>query len=207
VNRAASILSLLPALGFGIPCVFAIRFFADNGYVWTFMGFPTYGEGPFEDWGIETTVRLLVTFLLVCVAELVLALLLWRGRRTGAVLSLALLPVEFLFWVGLRFPSATSSGSGEPRWPSQAGEPAEANRSREEMAPMPRRPAHVLRFKLDPKRHANIRCRRHRPTDARRPRRRRIRHARFAQAEADVCAPTRRAFAPRPSGSLRGSGG
>ena len=56
---------------FGLPCVYAIRYLADRGYVWTFMEFPTYGEGPFEDIGIETTVLLLGAFLLVCAAELV----------------------------------------------------------------------------------------------------------------------------------------
>jgi hypothetical protein len=33
------------------------------------LGFPTYGGGPFEDAGIQTSVPLLVSFLLVCVGE------------------------------------------------------------------------------------------------------------------------------------------
>jgi hypothetical protein len=104
VSRAAAILAVLPAVVFGIPCIFAIRFFSDRGYVWTFMGFPTYGQGPFEAWGFQTTTGLLVAFLLVCVAELVVAVLLWRETRTGVVLSLALLPIEFLFWIGFALP-------------------------------------------------------------------------------------------------------
>jgi hypothetical protein len=76
--RVAALLSWVLGLGFGVPCVYGIWYFADRGYVWTFMGFPTYGGGPLEDAGIETTVSLLVLFLLVCVAELVVGWLLWR---------------------------------------------------------------------------------------------------------------------------------
>ncbi|MQA10745.1 MAG: hypothetical protein GEU98_19770 [Pseudonocardiaceae bacterium] len=112
MNRAAAILCLVAALGFGIPGVFGIRYFADTGDVWTFMGFPTYGEGPFENWGIETTLGLLVAFLVVCTAELVVAVLLWFGHRLGLVLSLALLPFEFLFWIGFALPLGYVVGVG-----------------------------------------------------------------------------------------------
>ena len=30
--------------------------------------------------------------------------MIWRGRRSGAVLNLALLPVEAIFWVGFALP-------------------------------------------------------------------------------------------------------
>src|SRR3954447_19348302 len=72
--------------------------------MWIFVGFPTYGEGPFEDVGIHTTVPLLVAFLLVCVAELVAGWLLWRYRRLGGLLALGLLPLEFAFWIGFALP-------------------------------------------------------------------------------------------------------
>jgi hypothetical protein len=84
--------------------VYAIAFLADQGYVWTFMGFPTYGSGPFEDIGIQTTVPLLTLFLVVCAAELVVGWMLWRRKRLGPALSLALLPIEFAFWIGFALP-------------------------------------------------------------------------------------------------------
>jgi hypothetical protein len=102
--RVAALLTWVLGLGFGLPCVYGIWYFADRGYVWTFMGFPTYGGGPFEDAGIETTVPLLVLFLLVCIAELVVGWLLWRGQRAGALLALVLLPFEFAFWIGFALP-------------------------------------------------------------------------------------------------------
>ena len=53
---AAGLVSLVLGLGFGIPGVIGLRHFAERGEVWTFMGFPAYGGGPFERFGIETSV-------------------------------------------------------------------------------------------------------------------------------------------------------
>ena len=104
MTKLAAVLSWLLGLGFGLPCVYAIWFLADRGRVWTFLGFPTYSQGPFEDIGLATTVPLLVAFLLVCVAEVVVGWLLWQRRRAGGVLALALLPLEFAFWIGFALP-------------------------------------------------------------------------------------------------------
>jgi len=102
--KTAAVLAFFGGLSFGLPCAYAIWYFADRGEVWTFLGFPTYGGGPFENIGIETTVPLLVLFLLVCAAEVAAGWLLWQRRRAGAVLALALLPVEFAFWIGFALP-------------------------------------------------------------------------------------------------------
>ncbi len=75
--RAAALFAWTSGLGFGCPCVYAIWYSADRGHIWTFLGFPTYGGGPFEDIGITTTVPLLGLSLLVCVAELVAGWMLW----------------------------------------------------------------------------------------------------------------------------------
>ena len=91
-------------LGFGLPCAYGIWYFADGGVVWTFLGFPTYGGRPFENVGIETTVTVLVSFLLVRAAELVAGFLLWRNKRSGGLLALSLLPLEFAFWIGFALP-------------------------------------------------------------------------------------------------------
>lgn len=42
----AGSLSVLLGMGFGLPCIFGIIHFRRTGEVWTFMGFPTYGDGP-----------------------------------------------------------------------------------------------------------------------------------------------------------------
>jgi hypothetical protein len=102
--KIAALLAWASGLGFGIPDVYAIWHLLNRGDIAVFMGFPTYGRGPFEDFGLTTTVPLLVLFLLVCAAECAAGWLLWGGRRGGAVLALALLPVEVVFWVGFSLP-------------------------------------------------------------------------------------------------------
>jgi hypothetical protein len=102
--KAAALLAWILGLGFGLPCVYAIRYFAVHGRIWTFLGYPTYGEGLFEKIGIPTSVPLLVSFLLVCVAELIVGWMLWWKQGAGRVFALALLPLEFIFWIGFLLP-------------------------------------------------------------------------------------------------------
>ena len=97
-------MSWATGLGFGLPGLYGIVHMARHGTVARFMGFPTYGEGPFERVGIESTVPLMSAFVGVCAAECLAGGLLWRGRRSGAMLSLALLPVEAAFWAGFALP-------------------------------------------------------------------------------------------------------
>jgi hypothetical protein len=102
--KVAGGVSALLGLGFGLPGVYGTWYFARHGEVWTFLGFPTYGKGPFQQRGIETTVALLVTFVVVCVAEVAVGWLLWQEMKVGAWVALALLPVELLFWFGFALP-------------------------------------------------------------------------------------------------------
>ena len=102
--KLAALLSIFLGLGFGLPCAYGIWCLSTTGEIWTFLGFPTYGEGPFEAIGIQTTVLLLAAFLVVCGLEVVMGGLLWRGLRAGAVLAVALLPFEFAFWIGFALP-------------------------------------------------------------------------------------------------------
>jgi len=88
--KVAAVLAWIAGFGFGLPCIYAIWYFADHGQVWTFLDFPTYGDGPFADNGIRTTIPLLVAFLVVCAAEVVLGWLLlaratsWLRTQLGA---------------------------------------------------------------------------------------------------------------------------
>jgi hypothetical protein len=102
--KVAAVLAWIAGFGFGLPCIYAIWYLADHRQVWTFLGFPMYGDGPFADHGIRTTIPLLVPFLLVCAAEMVLGWLLWHGRRPGVVLSWLLLPAELALWIGFDLP-------------------------------------------------------------------------------------------------------
>jgi hypothetical protein len=123
--KVAGGVSVLLGLGFGLPGVYGTWYFARHGEVWTFLGFPTYGKGPFQQRGIETTVALLVTFVLVCFAEVAIGWLLWQEMKVGAWVALALLPVELVFWFGFALPFGFVLGLGRTvlvlaalvRWP------------------------------------------------------------------------------------------
>ena len=85
--RAAALCAWSAALGFGLPGLYETWYLAAHDRVWSFLNFPTYGSGPLEHVGVETTTPLLLAFMLVCSAELVVGWMLWRRTR-AAVASL-----------------------------------------------------------------------------------------------------------------------
>ena len=101
---AAALCSLALGLGFGLPAIFGTLHFAQTGEVWTFMGFPAYGGGPFEQIGLPTSVPLLIGFVLVCLAEVAVGVMLLLVVPHAATISYALLPFEFAFWIGFALP-------------------------------------------------------------------------------------------------------
>lgn len=104
MTRAAAVCSVLLGLGFGLPAVYGAWYLARHDRVWEFLGFPTYGEGPFEHHGVTTTVPLILCFAAVCAAEVAVGVVLWGGVSAGPWLALALLPFELIFWVGFALP-------------------------------------------------------------------------------------------------------
>lgn len=52
-------------IGFGLPDILGIEYFARTGDVWAFARFSTYGGGSFESVGIATSVPLLIGFLVM----------------------------------------------------------------------------------------------------------------------------------------------
>ena len=102
--KVAAGLAGFVGLGFGLPGAVGLKHFAETGEVWMFMGFPTYGGGPFERVGVRTSVPLMSAFIALCAAEVATGCLLWRGSRAGVRLSHALLPIEMAFWIGFALP-------------------------------------------------------------------------------------------------------
>lgn len=102
--RVAGGLLVLSGLGFGLPAVWGARHLHQTGDVWTLPGYPTYGDGPFEHHGVETTVPLLGAFCLVCGLQVVAGVRLWNTHRDGAILALALVPLGAAFWWGFALP-------------------------------------------------------------------------------------------------------
>jgi len=104
VSRVAGALAWATGLGFGPLGVYGTIHFAKHGEVWQFMGFPTYGDGPFERIGIPTSVPLLTGFVAVCAAELVVGSMLWASKPGTRRLSIGFLPLELAYWVGFALP-------------------------------------------------------------------------------------------------------
>jgi hypothetical protein len=63
-----------------------------------------YGGPWWFRFGQDTFVVLLFAFLGVLLLAAWAAWLVWRGSRIGAVLSLVLLPLEAVFWLGFALP-------------------------------------------------------------------------------------------------------
>jgi hypothetical protein len=97
------VLAWVAGFGFGLPGAYGAAYLTRHAEVWTFLGFPTYGGGPFESWGLPT-LPMQMAFVLVCAAELIAGNLLWLRRPAGRTLSLALFPVEAFFWFGFALP-------------------------------------------------------------------------------------------------------
>lgn len=95
---------LINGVGFGLPCVLAIRSLLAGRGIPFIMGFPAYGRGPFERSGIATTVPLVAAFLLVCSLEIAAGGLLWSTDKIGAILALVLVPLGAVFWWGFALP-------------------------------------------------------------------------------------------------------
>ena len=124
MNRVAAALAWAAGLGFGLPGAYGAAYLARHDEVWTFLGFPTYGDGPFHSAVLPTPVPLQTAFGAVCAAEVVDGYLLWRGRPSGRRLSLALLPVELVFWSGFALPFGFALGIGRVALTLKAPRPA-----------------------------------------------------------------------------------
>ena len=133
--HAAATASATAGVGFGIPCLVGIQHLSTTGDVWYFLGFPTYGDGPFERIGLPTTVPLLVGFLAVCAAEIALAGAIIRRSLWVPRANAALLLFEIAYWIGFALPFGFALGIGRSLL-LRHGNPWEAvHTSRDSVAP------------------------------------------------------------------------
>src|SRR5688572_32593487 len=93
--QASSVLMWLVAAGFGIPAPFVASYLLRERTLPSFMGlFPMFGGGLFERFSPEIFAVLLGLFTALCALEAYAGWLLWNGERIGALITLALLPIE-----------------------------------------------------------------------------------------------------------------
>lgn len=110
MRRAAGVVSGLTGLGFGVPGIIGLAHFVRTGGTWTFLGFPTYGGGPFERIGLETSVPLLAGFVAVCGAEIAVGVLAVRNAPSARAASYLILPFELAYWIGFALPAGPLLG-------------------------------------------------------------------------------------------------
>ena len=103
--RIAAIVTWIYAAGFGLSTIPVAVYLLQRDRLPTFFGlFEMYG-GPWSGRVTHASFAvLLMAFLVVNAVVAWAAWLLWGGSRSGAILSLALLPVEGVFWVGFALP-------------------------------------------------------------------------------------------------------
>lgn len=102
--KIAALCLWFSGLGFGLPCVYGIWSMMNGRGIAYVMGFPAYGNGPFEKIGVHTTTALLIGFFLVCALECIAGWGIWSGDKGAAVLSMAIIPVEIVFFIGFALP-------------------------------------------------------------------------------------------------------
>lgn len=93
------------AAWFGLPTIPVAIFLKQRGRLPMFFGlFETFG-GPWSARLLDDAFVLrLMAFLALMVAVAFAAWLTWNGSKIGAILSLALLPIEAVFWIGFALP-------------------------------------------------------------------------------------------------------
>jgi hypothetical protein len=95
----------LVAAGFGIPAPFVASYLLRERMLPSFMGlFDMYGGGVFDRFSPEAFAVVLGLFAALCALEAHAGWLLWNGERLGALMTLALVPIEVMFWAGFAVP-------------------------------------------------------------------------------------------------------
>lgn len=98
-------LTWIYAAGFGLPALPVSRYVVDRDTLpWIADLFPMYGGPWWNQFDQQTFLVLLGAFAVTLGFASGAALLVWRGRRSGAPVALALLPLEAVFWYGFALP-------------------------------------------------------------------------------------------------------
>jgi len=103
--RAEAMLAWLYAVGFGGGTIPVAICLSRRGTLPTFFQlFEMYGGPWWTRFGRGAFLRLLAAFFLLTVAVAWAAWLVWNASTPGIVLTLVLLPIEAVFWVGFDLP-------------------------------------------------------------------------------------------------------
>lgn len=109
--RAAAIVTWAYAAGFGGFAFPVVVYLRSRGRLPSFFGLFDMFAGPwFERLSRERFLQLLLLFPAVTGVAAVSGVDLWKGRKRGAALNLAVLPIEAVFWTGFALPIPVAVG-------------------------------------------------------------------------------------------------
>jgi hypothetical protein len=101
----AAVVCVVPAAAVGLPSIpIGIFVLRERRLPWMWDLFPMMGGPWWDSMSIPQFIASLGAFLAVNLVVAVGGIMLWRGRRMGAVLALGPLPLELLFWLGYALP-------------------------------------------------------------------------------------------------------
>jgi hypothetical protein len=102
--KGAALAYLLPAIGFGIPTPFVLRYLARTHELpMTPFGFRSH-SGPFEALGRDRFIGLGAVLMVSCLIDALAGAWLWRGRRRAAIIGISATPLTLLMAYGFAFP-------------------------------------------------------------------------------------------------------
>ena len=104
-SRAAAAVSWAYVGGFGLPIVPVALYFRQHGQLPSFLGLFDMMAGPWSQ--RQSADRFTVSlgaFLAVTALVGYSGWLMWRERRGGQAMNLALIPIEAAFWLGFALP-------------------------------------------------------------------------------------------------------
>lgn len=93
-HRVASVLYVFLGLAFGLSVPWVLAFLAENGHLPLMFGFRAM-SGPFQGFGRASFMLAGWTLVAVSLIDVIAGVLLWRGRRGGALLGLATDPIAW----------------------------------------------------------------------------------------------------------------
>ena len=141
--RAAAVLTWTSVAAFGSSAIPIVGYLVQHGTLPSFLGVFTMYGGP---WSVRvqtgTLVLLLLAFLVVTLSAAWAAWLVWNGSKLGAIVGLALLPLEAVFWIGFDLPVPWVIGVARVAllalaWPSLNWSPITQPTSSPSFAPAP----------------------------------------------------------------------
>ena len=102
--RAAAVLTWIYAAAFGLPAIPISAYLVAQGTCPRLWACSRRTAVRGRTRRTPNLLALLAAFLGVTILAAWSAWWLWRGRRSGAVVNLALLPIEAIFWLGFAVP-------------------------------------------------------------------------------------------------------